>query len=126
MFIYVAGVSRTSRVDDGDDVAPFENCVRFGAFLFESAMSVFPFDLVFVSTPFSISSWGTTEIDLVLLCLSLAATSQMHAHDVCVLCLLRLWICGSIDAIVEIKNETVWRSLKWNVGSWCARLAFFR
>ena len=43
MFIYVAGVSRTSRVDDGDDVAPFENCVRFGAFLFESAMSVFPF-----------------------------------------------------------------------------------
>ena len=61
-----------------------------------------------------------------LLCLSLAATSQMHAHDVCVLSLLRLWDCGPIDAIVEIKNETVWRSLKWNLGSRCARLAFFR
>ncbi len=45
---------------------------------------------------------------------------------VCVLCLLRLWICGSIDAIVGIKNETVWRSLKWEGGSRCARLAFFR
>ena len=73
-----------------------------------------------------ISSRGTTEIDLVLLCLSLAATSQMHAHDVCVLSLLRLWNCGPIDAIAEIKNETVWRSLKWNLGSRCARLAFCR
>ena len=86
----------------------------------------FRFDLVFVSTPFSISSWGTTEIDLVLLCLSLAATSQMHAHDVCVLSLLRLWNCGSIDAIVGIKNETAFWSLKWNLASRRARLAFFR
>ena len=79
----------------------------FGTFLFEPAMSVFPFLFGLRFDTFSISSWGTTEIDLVLLRLSLAATSQMHAHDVCVLGLLRLWDCGPIDAIVEIKNETV-------------------
>ena len=77
----------------------------FGTFLFEPAMSVFPFLFGLRFDIFSISSWGTTEIDLVLLCLSLAATSQMHAHDVCVLSLLRLWDCGLIDAIVEIKKR---------------------
>ena len=55
-------------------------------------------------------------------CVCVVCVCVVH---VCVLSLLRLWNCGSIDATVEIKNETVWRSLKWQGGSRCARVGIF-